>query len=81
MFSGQLTGEFEAFDADSGKKLWHYQTGSGVEGQPITWEQDGVQYIAVASGIGGVYSLFSGDARLATVPPGGSLTVFALAPQ
>ena len=81
MFSGQLTGEFEAFDADSGKKLWHYQTGSGVEGQPVTWEQDGVQYVAVASGIGGVYSLFSGDPRLAAVPPGGSLTVFALAPQ
>jgi len=81
VFSGQLTGEFEAFDADSGKKLWHYQTGSGIEGQPITWEQDGVQYVAVASGIGGVYSLFSGDARLAAIPPGGSLTVFALAPQ
>src|SRR5260221_5955018 len=28
--SGQLTGEFEAFDADSGKKLWQFQTGSGV---------------------------------------------------
>ena len=81
VFSGQLTGEFEAFDADSGKKLWHYQTGSGIEGQPITWEQDGVQYVAVASGIGGVYSLFSGDPRLAAIPPGGSLTVFALAPQ
>jgi alcohol dehydrogenase (cytochrome c) len=81
VFSGQLTGEFEAFDADTGKKLWQYQTGSGIEGQPITWEQDGVQYVAVASGIGGVYSLFSGDARLAAVPPGGSLTVFALAPQ
>jgi len=81
VFSGQLTGEFEAFDADTGKKLWHYQTGSGIEGQPITWQQDGVQYVAVASGIGGVYSLFSGDARLAAIPPGGSLTVFALAPQ
>jgi alcohol dehydrogenase (cytochrome c) len=81
VFSGQLTGEFEAFDAESGKKLWQFQTGSGIEGQPITWEQDGVQYIAVASGYGGVYSLFSGDARLAAVPAGGSLWVFALAPQ
>ena len=81
VFSGQLTGEFEAFDADTGKKLWQFQTGSGVEGQPVTWEQDGVQYVAVASGIGGVYSLFSGDTRLAAVPAGGSLWVFALAPQ
>jgi alcohol dehydrogenase (cytochrome c) len=81
VFSGQLTGEFEAFDAESGKKLWQFQTGSGIEGQPVTWEQDGVQYVAVSTGIGGVYSLFSGDARLASVPAGGSLWVFALAPQ
>jgi alcohol dehydrogenase (cytochrome c) len=78
VFSGQLTGEFEAFDADSGKKLWQFQTGSGIEGQPVTWQQDGVQYVAVASGYGGVYSLFAGDERLAKVPPGGSLWVFAI---
>jgi alcohol dehydrogenase (cytochrome c) len=81
VFSGQLTGEFEAFDAESGKKLWHFKAGSGIEGQPITWEQDGVQYVAVTSGIGGVYSLFSGDERLAAVPPGGSLWVFALSSE
>ena len=78
VFSGQLTGEFEAFDAETGNKLWHFQTGSGIEGQPITWEQDGVQYVAVSVGIGGVYSLFSGDKRLADIPAGGSLWVFAL---
>ncbi|TCU69532.1 alcohol dehydrogenase (cytochrome c) [Bradyrhizobium sp. R2.2-H] len=78
VFSGALTGEFEAFDADTGKKLWQFQTGSGIEGQPVTWQQDGVQYVAVTSGYGGVYSLFSGDERLANVPPGGSLWVFAV---
>ena len=78
VFSGQLTGEFEAFDADTGKKLWQFQTGSGIEGQPVTWQQDGVQYVAVNSGYGGVYSLFSGDQRLAQVPAGGSLWVFAV---
>ncbi|MFK4505816.1 methanol/ethanol family PQQ-dependent dehydrogenase [Bradyrhizobium daqingense] len=78
VFSGALTGEFEAFDADTGKKLWQFQTGSGIEGQPVTWQQDGVQYVAVTSGYGGVYSLFSGDERLAQVPPGGSLWLFAV---
>jgi alcohol dehydrogenase (cytochrome c) len=78
VFSGRLTGEFEAFDAGSGKKLWQFKAGSGIEGQPVTWEQDGVQYVAVTSGIGGVYSLFSGDERLASVPAGGSVWVFAL---
>ena len=81
VFTGKLTGELEAFDTDTGKKLWQFKTGSGIEGQPVTWEQDGVQYVAVSSGIGGVYAIFSADERLAAVPPGGSLWVFALAPQ
>jgi alcohol dehydrogenase (cytochrome c) len=81
VFSGQLTGEFEAFDANDGKKLWQFQTGSGIEGQPVTWQQDGIQYVAVTSGYGGVYSLFSGDERLANIPAGGSLWVFAVKTQ
>ncbi len=81
VFTGKLTGELEAFDTDTGKKLWQFKTGSGIEGQPVTWEQDGVQYVAVSSGIGGVYAIFSADERLAAVPPGGSLWVFALTPQ
>jgi alcohol dehydrogenase (cytochrome c) len=32
----------------------------------------------VTSGIGGVYALFSGDERLAQIPPGGSVWTFAL---
>ncbi|PPQ37189.1 PQQ-dependent dehydrogenase, methanol/ethanol family [Rhodopila globiformis] len=79
VFTGKLTGELEAFDAENGHKLWQFKTGSGIEGQPITWEQDGVQYVAVSSGIGGVYDLFAGDERLSKVPAGGSLWVFALA--
>jgi len=78
VFTGKLTGEFEAFDADNGTKLWQFKTGSGIEGQPITWQQDGVQYVAVSSGIGGVYALYGGDERLSKVPAGGSLWVFAL---
>ena len=38
----------------------------------ITWERDGKQYVTIASGIGGVYPLFSGDERLTAVPTGGS---------
>ncbi|MBV8575167.1 MAG: PQQ-dependent dehydrogenase, methanol/ethanol family [Acetobacteraceae bacterium] len=81
VFSGQLTGEFEAFDADTGQRLWGFQTGSGIEGQPVTWQQDGTQYVAVTSGHGGAYVVYAGDERLANVPAGGSLWAFALAPQ
>jgi len=78
VFTGAMTGEFQAFDSDTGDKLWEFQTGSGIIGQPITWSKDGRQYVTVASGIGGAYVLFSGDERLASIPAGGSLWTFAL---
>ena len=78
VFTGASTGEFEAFDADTGEKLWSFQTGSGVVGQPIAWEKDGRQYITVVNGGGAVYVLFSGDERLANVPAGGNVWTFAL---
>jgi alcohol dehydrogenase (cytochrome c) len=79
VFTGEMTGEFEAFDADTGQVLWSYQTGSGIEGQPVTWEADGVQYVAVTSGHGGVYALYGNDEIVKSVPQGGMLWVFALA--
>ena len=30
LFTGKETGEFIALDADNGKELWHFQTGSGI---------------------------------------------------
>jgi alcohol dehydrogenase (cytochrome c) len=78
VFTGTMTGEFMAFDEASGRKLWQFQTGSGIVGLPVTWERNGRQYITVASGIGGAYTLFGGDERLKNVPTGGSLWTFAL---
>ena len=78
VFTGSQTGEFEAFDAETGARLWAFQTGSGIVGQPITWEADGRQFVTVVNGGGAVYVLFAGDERLAAVPPGGSVWTFAL---
>lgn len=78
VFSGDMFGAFSAYDATNGTKLWSFQTGSGIVGQPITWEHAGVQYVTVVSGIGGVYAQNSGDERLRTVPAGGSVWTFAL---
>ncbi len=78
VFTGAQTGEFEAFNAETGDKLWEYNTGSGIVGQPVTWEMDGQQYVTVLNGSGAVYVLFSGDEALANVPPGGSVWTFAL---
>ncbi|WP_282608411.1 PQQ-dependent dehydrogenase, methanol/ethanol family [Pelagibius sp. Alg239-R121] len=78
VFTGAQSGEFEVFNAESGEKLWEFQTGSGVVGQPVTWEMDGKQYVTVLNGGGAVYVLFSGDERLAQFPPGGAVWTFAL---
>ncbi len=78
VFTGELTGEFIAVDSDTGKILWHFQTPSGIIGQPITWERDGKQYVTVASGTGGVYVLKTPDPNLAHTPAGGSLWTFKL---
>ncbi|MFK7892832.1 MAG: PQQ-dependent dehydrogenase, methanol/ethanol family [Granulosicoccus sp.] len=77
VFTGAQTGEFEAFNASTGEKLWEYNTGSGIVGQPITWESEGKQYVTVLSGSGAVYALFSGDEELASIPAGGSVWTFA----
>lgn len=78
VFTGTMTGEFEARDAQTGKLLWSYRTGSASMGQPITWTHNGKQYVTALSGIGGVYPLFSGDERLANVPAGGAVWTFAV---
>jgi alcohol dehydrogenase (cytochrome c) len=78
VFTGVMTGELQALDADTGKILWSFQTPSGIVGQPITWEKDGKQYVTVMSGIGGVYAERAGDPNLTNVPAGASLWTFGL---
>ncbi|MCR8550644.1 PQQ-dependent dehydrogenase, methanol/ethanol family [Salipiger sp. P9] len=78
VFTGETTGEFAALDAATGETLWSYQTGSAVNGQPITWEKDGRQYVTVGNGGGAAYELYSGDERLSNVPAGANIWTFAL---
>jgi PQQ-dependent dehydrogenase (methanol/ethanol family) len=54
VFYGTMDGWFKAVDANSGKLLWKFKTGSGIIGQPISYRgPDGRQYIAVVAGVGG----------------------------
>jgi hypothetical protein len=44
--------------------LWKFKVGSGVVGCPIAYlGPNGRQYVAILAGIGGDWSLFSGDVR------------------
>lgn len=83
VFTGMPEGQFKAFDADTGKELWSFQTGSGIVGQPITWDMDGEQYIAVASGWGGAVPLWGGEVakKVNYLNQGGSIWVFKLPKQ
>jgi PQQ-dependent dehydrogenase (methanol/ethanol family) len=49
-FMGEGNGDFDAFDATTGKKLWSYHLGAGVNAPPVSYQVDGQQYIAVAAG-------------------------------
>lgn len=72
LFTGDQLGFFQAVDAQTGKPLWRFQTGSGINASPISYELDGVQYVAILSGLGGDPGFyFSG-------PKGGMLWVFAV---
>src|SRR3954452_18429687 len=51
VFTGKTTGEFIALDADTGQQLWQFQTGSGINAQPITFTHNGRQYVSVLSGL------------------------------
>ena len=78
VFTGSQNGQFIAFEAKTGKRLWSFQTGSGITGLPITWERDGRQYVTVLSGAATVYGALAGDPDVANVPAGGSVWTFAL---
>lgn len=53
VFQGASDGVFRIFDAQTGKILHTIDTGTGIMAAPITYQIDGVQYVAVAGGYGG----------------------------
>lgn len=53
LFSGKQTGEVVAIDADNGKIVWQYQTGSAINAPAVTFTYKGRQYVSVLSGRGG----------------------------
>ncbi|WP_245844840.1 pyrroloquinoline quinone-dependent dehydrogenase [Noviherbaspirillum humi] len=50
VFAGEGNGWFKAYDAKSGKVLWKFQCGAGVNAPPVSYTVNGKQYIAVAAG-------------------------------
>lgn len=81
VFTGNPEGEFMAINDETGEVIWNFQTGTGSVGQPITYELDGEQFVAIAAGWGGAVPLWGGEAaeRVKFLNQGGSVWVFKLA--
>ncbi|MCW5517003.1 PQQ-dependent dehydrogenase, methanol/ethanol family [Muriicola sp. Z0-33] len=58
VFQGTAEGDLVAFDAQSGAEVWSYPLGTGIIAPPITYEVDGIQYITIPVGWGGVLGLW-----------------------
>jgi len=60
VFQGSADAHFAAYDAANGEQLWSFFSQTGIVAAPISYEIDGEQYVAVASGWGGSYALAYG---------------------
>jgi alcohol dehydrogenase (cytochrome c) len=49
VFAGSNEGSFFALDATTGKPLWDFQTGGFINANPISFNIDGKQHIAIAA--------------------------------
>jgi quinohemoprotein ethanol dehydrogenase len=66
VFQGQGTGEFAAYAADSGKKVWSVKTGSAIDSVPVTFSVNNEQYVITPVGWGSGSRLFAPARTMAT---------------
>jgi quinohemoprotein ethanol dehydrogenase len=69
VFQGTAMGEFVAYKADSGQKLWSAPTQAGITASPITYSVNGKQYVAIVTGWGGAFAIAAGEIALAKRAP------------
>jgi mono/diheme cytochrome c family protein len=82
VFMGNSRGQvLSAYNAKTGAKLWDYQTQGDVYAGPITYELDGVQYIAASVGGAGQGDYFApGYGRMLVFKVGGTAVLPPKAP-
>ena len=73
VFQGDGGGQFAAFDADDGSLLWEFDTLGAADSAPITYQVNGVQYVATLAA-GGVRNRYN-DGRLLVFKLDGELTI------
>jgi PQQ-dependent dehydrogenase (methanol/ethanol family) len=80
LFEGTASGELAAYDAADGRQLWSFAAQTGITAPPISYAVDGVQYISVVAGWGGVFPLLAGELseKSGKVPNRSRVLTFAL---
>ncbi|MEO0499336.1 MAG: PQQ-dependent dehydrogenase, methanol/ethanol family [Pseudomonadota bacterium] len=78
VFQGTAKGDFNAYAANDGRKLWSFAAGTGIIAAPVSYEIDGEQYVAVMAGYGGAYPLSSAYVDKPKPAVNGRLLVFKL---
>ncbi|WP_231639079.1 PQQ-dependent dehydrogenase, methanol/ethanol family [Sphingomonas profundi] len=76
VFQGDAQGQFAAYAAASGKRLWSFDAQTGIVAAPISYAIGGVQYVAVMAGWGGSLAMVGG-ARAGAIGPN-RLLIFRL---
>ena len=61
VFQGTSDGEFVAFGADDGERLWSFPAQTGIVAPAMSYELDGEQYVSVNAGWGGAFALVFGE--------------------
>jgi quinohemoprotein ethanol dehydrogenase len=69
VFQGTSTGEFSAYQATTGKRLWSIPVQTAIIAPPISYEVAGDQYVAVTVGWGGSLGLLKGPIGMANHVP------------
>jgi quinohemoprotein ethanol dehydrogenase len=76
VFQGTAAGDFIAYNAATGEKLWSSWATTGILAPPITYAIDGKQYVSVMAGWGGAFAKkHLSYGRLLTFTIGGTATL------
>lgn len=59
VFQGTADGFFRAYDGSSGRELWKFDAGLGINAAPMSYSLDGKQYVSVLVGWGGTTAAMS----------------------
>ncbi len=78
VFQGRSDGFFCAYRATDGKKLWEFDAGTGIMAAPVTYLENGVQYITLMVGWGGAAGLTNPPGSGPVKPGFGRVLTFAL---